>query len=259
MRVPALMAAAFFFDERVDVVLLVARAVGAEVVVGVNVGLRRVVEVEEVHDVAGLVVQRAEELGVFHREARGAAAAHRETLDRATGARRDGAVGGVEVREEFADDEGLGGEFSVVGIFVERVRAAVGQHEDHRGPAAGDDAVVEGTRGGEGVQLVAACAVEVVDDGVAARRVGRVAGRQVDAVADLAPERRAAKRAVRDALGELAGLRLVDPIDRAILRGVGGAGDAGGLGEGERGGAQGEGEKERRREGETHGIIKGRA
>ncbi len=58
----------------IDVVGDEVGAVGAELFVSVGFGLRGIGEGEQVHDVAGLSVERAQELGRFDREACSAAA-----------------------------------------------------------------------------------------------------------------------------------------------------------------------------------------
>ena len=69
-------------------------------------------------DVAALIEERAEHLRIFHRQIGGAAPAHAEPFDAARFAVGEGAIGRVDVGNEFVDHHGFRHEAAVAGVLV---------------------------------------------------------------------------------------------------------------------------------------------
>ena len=206
-----------FPEQFVGIVVDVVLPVGAEVVVGVGVRRRRVEVRKGARHVPRQVEQRAEQVRVFHCQARCAAASHAVSFDTPAAARADRAPGRVDVGNQFANDEGLALEAPVVGVLVERAHAAVGKHCDHGRPASFADARVEHPHVVETVQLVVAGAMQVVDHRVPLVPLGVVARRQVDAVAHVGFVRPGVEGVMRHASRQMV-LGLVDPDCRRTGR-----------------------------------------
>ena len=193
------------------VVVDVVRAVGTKVAVRMAVGPRRIEEGRGARHAAGEVEQRTEQVRILHGQTRRAATAHAVPLDAPASAGGDRAVAAVDVRNQFADDEGLAHEAPVVGVLVERPLATVGHHHHDRRPTVGANAGIEHRHLVEPMQFIVASTVQVVDHRVAPTDACRVTRRPIDAVADLGVVYCRMERAMRDAVRQRADRGPIDP------------------------------------------------
>jgi hypothetical protein len=120
---------------REGVVVLQALRIVAEI------GIRQVWRIGDVIDVAALVEERAKHLRIFHGEIRRAAPAHAEALDAACFAIRDGAIGRIDVRDEFLDHHRLRHEAPVAAVLIHRGASAIREDHDDLRQFAREDAL----------------------------------------------------------------------------------------------------------------------
>ena len=152
----------------------------------------------------------AEEVGVLEGQTCGAVAAHAEAVEQAPFPLGHGAIRGVDVRQQVADDHRLDRRGAVGPVDVHAHLKAVHEHDQAGGRLALADRAVEARRHGGDAGQPAAGAVQPVDDGEAPRGLGLIGRRTVEVVAHVALDRGAAEDVVRDP-GRLHGPRHPSP------------------------------------------------
>ncbi len=141
----------------------------------------------------------AEHLGVLEPEARGAVAAHAESVEKAAFAGVNRAVGRVDVRDEVLDDHRLDRSCAVRPVDIHPHLEAVHEHDETGRRPARLDRGIEVPRDRGYAREAASRAVQPVHHGEAPLGVALVGGGGVDVVADCGLCCRALKGAVRDA------------------------------------------------------------
>lgn len=201
--------------DSVNVVGFPIAPVDSQQQVGSFVFRRFVENFQQRRHVSGLTKQAAEHIGVLECQPSTPAASHRKSFDAAARSVGDGAVIGVDVRNQFREENRFDGKSPVRGVLVKRAAASIGKHHDHCRPTTFFDAFMQHADGFQSREFVASVAMKVVDDGKLFACGGFITRRQVDAEPNVLFDQLAAKRQVlRVGWKALAWLEFVNPHNR---------------------------------------------
>ncbi len=132
-----------------------------------------------------LIEERAEHVGMAHREISEATSTHAESLDAACLEVSDCAICRADVRDEFLHHHRLRHKQPVAAILIHRGASAIREDDDDLGQLAREDAFIQYAGGIHAAFFIPAGSMQVVDDRVALPLVLLVTWRQIQKVAEI--------------------------------------------------------------------------